>query len=263
MKVGMIGLGNMGTAIARGIYNRGYELILSNRSPEKLEPWMGEKNVTVTLDNSEVIREGDVVFLAVKPDVMPKVLKELREEIGKKEDLWLISMAAGLPLNSLISLSGHEKFIRIMPNTPALVGEGMTAACFPDGAEVPEDKILPLLESFGKVAVLDESKIDAFSGACGCLPAYVFLFLEAAADGAVLEGLPRKDAYKWIAQTILGSAKLYLETEAHPGELKDRVTSPGGSTIVGVKALEEGNFRNAVIEAVEKSVWKNKELGKE
>ncbi|MDO5713951.1 MAG: pyrroline-5-carboxylate reductase [Tissierellia bacterium] len=262
MKIGMIGLGNMGSAIGKALYQKGYSLVLSDKNEKNLELWQHLEQVEIGKNNSEVIEKSDVVFFAVKPHILPTVLQELKDQLKQREDLWIISMAAGVTLEKIMEYSNHKKIIRIMPNTPAFVGEGMTAMTYPKDVNIPKNKILPLLESFGKVAELEENMIDAFTGACGCLPAYVFLFLEGAADGAVLEGLPREDAYEWIAQTILGSAKLYLETKKHPGVLKDSVTSPGGSTIEGVKALEKGNFRATVMNAIEKSVLKNKELGK-
>ena len=201
------------------------------------------------------------MFLAVKPVFFQEVIEEIRESVLEKTVI--VSIAAGKSLSDLAESFGRPelKIIRCMPNTPALVLEGCTGICA--GENVTEEELSAvedLMNSFGKSSIIPERLMDAVVGVSGSSPAYVFLFIEALADGAVAAGMPRKQAYEFAAQAVLGSAKMVLETGLHPGELKDMVCSPGGTTIQAVKVLEEKGFRAAVLDAVEACIEKSKSM---
>lgn len=220
------------------------------------------KELGVRAETLENVCDSDYVFLAVKPqklnELAPKIVSALN---GKKRVL--VSMLAGVSLDNLSGRFRTEKIIRIMPNTPASVGEGMTLVC--KGNDVNDEELsffLRMTESSGKCDLLQESLFDAASALSGCGPAYMFVMLEALADGAVKCGLPRDKALQYAAQTMLGSAKLLLESGEHPGKLKDAVCSPGGSTIAGVAALEKGGLRASAVDAVECAFLRTRELGK-
>jgi pyrroline-5-carboxylate reductase len=208
-------------------------------------------------------REVDILFGAVKPNVILKVLKDLAGQL--KKDVLVVSIAAGVTLDSLASVLGHDrKIIRVMPNTPSLVNEGMTSVTPNVLVEAHEvDEVVGIFESFGKAAVVNEYLIHAVVGVSGSAPAYVFMFIEAMADAAVLGGMPRAQAYQFAAQAVKGSAQMVLETGKHPGELKDMVCSPGGTTIEAVKVLEEKGFRAAVINAMQQCMAKSEALSKQ
>lgn len=253
MNTGFIGCGNMASAMIRGILGSGaadaQELMASARREESLARIRSEFGIK-TGTNREVAAFADVLFLAVKPKMYAQVIEEISGSV--RDDTVVVSMAPGKSLQLLSQLFGRPvRLIRIMPNTPAQVGEGMTGVC--PGAEVPEEalaQVMRLLEAFGKAAVVDEHLMDAVTAVSGSSPAYVFMFIEALADGAVAEGMPRKDAYLFAAQAVLGSAKMVLESGLHPGELKDMVCSPAGTTIEAVASLEKNGLRSAVMEAV-------------
>ena len=201
------------------------------------------------------------MFLAVKPVYLDDVIEEVKSAV--RAETLVVSIAAGRDLKYLKEAFGRPelKIIRCMPNTPALVLEGCTGVCA--GDEVPEEdleKVVELMSAFGKASVVPERLMDVVVGVSGSSPAYVFLFIEAMADAAVAEGMPRKQAYEFAAQAVLGSAKLVLETGKHPGELKDMVCSPGGTTIQAVKVLEEKGMRAAVIDAVEACISKSRNM---
>ncbi|MBP2024499.1 pyrroline-5-carboxylate reductase [Peptoniphilus stercorisuis] len=260
-KIGIIGVGNMGGAIATALCKNKYDLILSNHSKKNLEKFENFENIKTTTSNIEVAKESDYIILAVKPNIYEKVINEINEYLTS--DKVFISIAAGFSIKSLEEMLPNRKIVMTMPNTPAMVEEAITAICpnsLIDEKEIQD--IVEIFSSFGIAQVLDEMYFPAFSGSCGCLPAYVYMFIEAASDAAVLNGMKRADAYKFIAQSVLGSAKMLLETNLHPGELKDMVTSPGGTTIEGVKALEDNGFRSAIISAIDASVKKSKNMGK-
>lgn len=260
-KIGIIGVGNMGGAIATALCKNKYDLILSNHSKKNLEKFENFENIKTTTSNIEVAKESDYIILAVKPNIYEKVINEIKEYLTS--DKVFISIAAGFSIKSLEEMLPNRKIVMTMPNTPAMVEEAITAICpnsLIDEKEIQD--IVEIFSSFGIAQVLDEMYFPAFSGSCGCLPAYVYMFIEAASDAAVLNGMKRADAYKFIAQSVLGSAKMLLETNLHPGELKDMVTSPGGTTIEGVKALEDNGFRSAIISAIDASVKKSKNMGK-
>ena len=262
--LGFIGVGNMGGALARAAAAKvsGASLLLSNRSREKAEKLAAELGGTVS-DNLSIAASADYIFLGVKPQMLPGVLAELADTLRHRESPFvLVSMAAGTSIEKVQQLSGGKwPVIRIMPNIPASIGRGMIL--YAPGPDVGEDRLkifLELMSGAGRFARLEERLIDAGSSVSGCGPAFADLFIEALADGGVACGLPRSVALELAAQMLLGSAALVLESGRHPGELKDAVCSPGGTTIQGVRALEKSGFRSAVIEAVIAAYEKNFDL---
>ncbi|OGL09877.1 MAG: pyrroline-5-carboxylate reductase, partial [Candidatus Rokubacteria bacterium RIFCSPHIGHO2_02_FULL_69_13] len=213
-------------------------------------------------DNSLLVKRVDVVILAVKPQIIHSVLKEVGSAVTPKK--LVISVAAGVPTVALrADLPKGVRLIRVMPNTPALVLEGMTAVAKADGLQKGDlETAEEIFGAVGKVVVLEEEALDAVTGLSGSGPAYVALMIEALADGGVKVGLDRLTAMTLAAQTVLGSAKLLIETGAHPGQLKDMVTSPGGTAIAGIAALEEGGVRRTLISAVERATLRSRELGR-
>lgn len=251
-KTGFIGMGNMGYAILKGLLRlyRPEELYLTDVRKERREEVARETGANCTESNAVCAEAVKYVVLAVKPQYYDAVLKELASVL-KKEQI-VISIAPGITVADLKEKLGQDKrIVRAMPNTPALVGEGMTGICYEKDLYTEEEKreINLFFTSFGKVEVVEERLINAVVCVSGSSPAYVYLFIEALADSAVKYGLPRAAAYRMAAQAVLGSAKMVLETGKHPGELKDQVCSPGGTTIAAVAALEEYGLRNAVIKA--------------
>lgn len=254
MKIGFIGLGNMASAIIGGILKQGHftenDIIGSAPTKSSRERTAEEFGIGVTADNQAIAADSDVLFLAVKPQVIESVIEEIRD--CRKKDQMIISIIAGKSHDWFRKEFGENvKLIRTMPNTPALVGEAMTAVCPGDNISSEElDLAMNLLESFGKAEIIPEKLMDAVVAVSGSSPAYVFMMIEAMADEAVKEGMPRKQAYKFAAQAVYGSAKMVLETGKHPGELKDMVCSPAGTTIEAVRVLEKEGFRSAMIEAM-------------
>ena len=222
----------------------------------------GEYISNKTTDNKEVAKQSDILVLSVKPQVYPAVIKEIRDEVSSEQII--VTIAAGVYMEAAERQFGKEvKIVRVMPNTPALVGEGMSGLCCNEYVTEEEfDLVHKIFESFGKAEKITENLMDAVVGVSGSGPAYVYMFIEAMADAAVAQGLPRKQAYTFAAQTLLGSAKMVLETGQHPGELKDAVCSPAGTTIEAVNVLEKKGMRSAVIEAVTAAAKKNHQLGK-
>jgi pyrroline-5-carboxylate reductase len=262
MKFGMIGTGNMGgaLAIAASKVVHGQDLMLSNRTREKAEALARRLNAAVAT-NEEIARQCDYVFLGVKPQMMAQMLQPLQAVLkARKTPFVLISMAAGLSISAIQTMAGGAyPTIRIMPNTPVEVGAGMILYAASDN--VAPDQVAELKAGLAHAGLFDElpeSLLDAGSAVSGCGGAFADLFLEGLADGGVWCGLPRAKALLYAEQMLLGSAKLALESHAHPGVLKDAVCSPGGTTIAGVRALEEGAFRadaaNAVIAAYERTM---------
>ncbi len=261
MKIGFIGLGNMAAAMIGGMLGKGLagpeDIIGSARTEATREKIRKQYAITTVQENQQVAGEAEVLFLAVKPTVMSEVIDEIREIVPGGSIV--VSIAAGRDLNFLSRAFGREdlKIIRCMPNTPALVSEGCTGVSPGRGVGAGDlEKVVKLMESFGKAIVVPERLMNAVVGVSGSAPAYVFLFIEAMADGAVAAGMPREQAYEFAAQAVLGSAKMVLETGIHPGELKDMVCSPGGTTIQAVKVLEEMGMRAAVMDAVAACVEK-------
>lgn len=261
MKYGFIGCGNMGGALAAAAAKAvgGNALLLADANTQKaaeLAAKLGATAATV----QQIAQNCDYIIMGVKPQVMGNALKEVAAYIIGKPVM--VSMAAGLKLETLNEMPGLElPWIRMMPNTPVQVGEGRILYTSLASAEQTAG-FCALFAKAGKLLPLDEKLIDAGSALSGCGPAFVYLFIEALADGGVACGLPRDTALELAAGTVLGSAKTVLETGTHPGALKDAVCSPGGSTIEGVKALEDGAFRAAAIDAVVKAYEKTKKLGK-
>lgn len=264
MKIGFIGCGNMGKAILGGILKSGKikndSIIVSAKTQNTIEKIKNEFNVKTTLDNNEVVNNSDVIILAVKPYLYNSIIKEIKNGVNDKKII--VTIAAGVTINGVEEAFEKKiKIIKTMPNTPALVGEAMTAICYNQHVTTEEkDNIINLFNSFGKVEELEEKYFHAFIALCGSSPAYVFMFIEAMADAAVKQGIPRTKAYTLASQAILGSAKMVLETEKHPGELKDAVCSPGGTTIEAVLELENSGFRASVINAMNKCEEKSKKM---
>ena len=262
--LGFIGCGNMAQAMLKGILAKGLydgsQVIVSRRNSLALEQIRTELSVETTTDNREVAEKADILFLAVKPFQFEQVITEIRDVV--KKDVLIISIAAGQTTANIERLFGKDiKLVRTMPNTPALVLAGATGMCFNSHVSDEEKgQAVELFESFGVVAVVPESMIDVVIGVSGSSPAYVCMFIEAMADAAVADGMPRAQAYELAAQTVMGSAKMVLETGKHPGELKDMVCSPGGTTIEAVRVLEEKGMRSAVIEGQMACVKKAREL---
>lgn len=266
MRFGFIGCGNMGSAVARAVC-RGVgaeNVLLANRTAAKAEALAAELG-SRTASNNEIAAECDYVFLCVKPQMMAPMLAGIAPVLARRSGRFvLVTMAAGLSMARVRALAGGEyPIIRIMPNTPAALGAGMIQYCA-DG--VDDDRMFAFLSAMapaGRLDALPEELIDAASCVSGCGPAWVYQFIEALADGGVAAGLPRSKAQDYAAQMVLGSAKMVLESGKHPGELKDAVCSPGGSTIQGVRVLEERAFRGAVTDAVLAAFAKTKEMGKD
>lgn len=263
-KIGFYGGGNMGKAIIGGLIEsklfKPEDIYVYDVYEPTLIKLKEEFGINPISDKIELASQVNIILLSVKPNVLPELVKEIKDNISK--DKILISIAAGITQGDLTSLlSDEHKIVRVMPNTPALVGEGMSAVS--PNANLNKDELElvgDIFASFGKAEFVDEKLIDAVVGVSGSAPAYVYMFIEALADGAVLEGMPRNQAYEFASQAVLGSAKMVLETGKHPGELKDQVCSPGGTTIAAVKALEDFGFRSAVIEAVQVAAEKNRTM---
>lgn len=253
MKLGFIGTGNMAGAIMGGIIKnqifRPEEIIGADISEAGREKTKEAYGIEVTEDNRKAA-DSEVLILSVKPQYYADAIAEIKDCV--RDDQLIITIAPGKTLAWLEEQFGKPvKIVRTMPNTPALVGEGMTAACVNQYVTEEEKAYaLKILSSFGKVELVPEHLIDAVVAVSGSAPAYVFMFIEAMADAAVAEGMPRAQAYEFAAQAVYGSAKMVLETGKHPGELKDMVCSPAGTTIEAVRVLEEKGLRSAVIEAM-------------
>ncbi|GHV41208.1 pyrroline-5-carboxylate reductase [Spirochaetia bacterium] len=276
--IACIGSGNMGCALmkASAASIGGGNIGFTDADKPKAKAAAKELGAAVYASNTEAAEKGDYIFLAVKPQVLGAVLEEIAPAIQRRITAAkssgkipvLVSMAAGWSIAKIQAIlnEGNAPFgvpvIRIMPNTPALISRGMIAAAA--SAEVPANRITELekiLAAAGEVDLLEERYLDAVTGLSGSGPAFVYLFIEALADGGVRAGLPRDKALRYAAQTVLGSAAMVKETGKHPGELKDMVTSPGGTTIAGVAALEKGAFRGTVMAAVEAAWRRSTELG--
>lgn len=264
--IGFIGSGNMANAMIGGILNANLvektQIICSNRTKEKLENIHTKYGVLTSLNNSEVAEKSDVLVLSVKPGTYPEVINEIREKV--KENVIIISIGAGIKIDKVKELFAREiKIVRAMPNTPALVGEGMTALSPCPSVEPSElELICNIFNSLGRSEIVPEKLMDVVTAISGSSPAFIFMIIEAMADGAVREGMPREKAYTFASQAVLGSAKMVLETKEHPGKLKDMVTSPGGTTIEGLATLEEKGIRASFIEAIHNTAEKSKDLSK-
>lgn len=252
MIIGFIGAGNMGGALAAAVAKSGESLLIADRDTGKATALASQLGAAAA-DNARVAEESDYIFLGVKPQVLPALLEELKAPLAaRKSAPVLVSMAAGFATARITAGIGTAyPLIRIMPNTPAMVGEGMILYTAVNGVTAEQTaEFCRFMAGAGRLCCLPENLIDAGCAVSGCGPAYVYLFIEALADGGVECGLPRTLAQELAAQTVLGSAKMVLETGSHPGALKDAVCSPGGTTIAGVHALEQGKFRGTAMEAV-------------
>lgn len=254
----------MATAILGGMIGRGLtkpeEILVSRRSRKPLEGLKEQYGVQITTENREVVEWAEILFLAVKPQMLPGVIEEIRPFI--REDQLIISVAAGKTLEWLeASFEKPVKLIRSMPNTPALVGEGCTAYCG-NALVTEEDYGLAgrVFDACGASYRVDQALMDTVGAVAGSSPAYVFMFLEAMADAAVAGGMPRALAYEMAGRAVMGSAKLFLETGKHPGDLKDMVCSPAGTTICGVKVLEERGMRGAVMGALAACLERSRQI---
>lgn len=261
-KIGFIGCGNMASAIIQGITKKtdikNTDIIVSDASEAAIAKAADDLGVNATRSNTRVVSESEVLFLSIKPQFYETVLNEIKDIISP--DQLIVTIAPGKTISWVESILGSNiKLVRTMPNTPALVGEGVTGVC--KNVNVTDDDftyVMSLLSSFGMAEAIPESLMDVCVSVSGSSPAYVFMFIEAMADAAVADGMPRDKAYKFAAQAVLGSAKMVLETGKHPGELKDMVCSPGGTTIEAVRVLEEKGFRSSVIEAMKSCTAKAK-----
>ena len=265
MKIGFIGLGNMGASLAKAVWQaRNTDtILLSNLSHDKVDTFIASYGGQAS-SNEEIFAEADVIFLAVKPAQISALLAEYQDILEKRESLLLISMAAGIKLEKLASLvPSQHRLIRMMPNTPVSIGQGVISYALSSNCRAEDSELFcQLLAKAGLLVELGEGLIDAATGLAGCGPAFVYLFIEALADAGVQTGLSRETALQMAAQTVIGAGQLVLETQEHPGVLKDKVCSPGGSTIAGVASLEAHAFRGTVMEAVKKAYKRTKKLGK-
>ncbi len=253
-KIGFIGMGNMGSAMLEGvlrIFDR-EDIYFSRKDGELGRELARKKGIQFVEGNTELANRVKYLVLAVKPQVYDTVIKNIRDVIT--ENHVIISLAPGVTIKTLTDALGFEsRVVRAMPNTPALLGEGMTGVSYDPAmfSQAETNMLEQIFDSFGKHVVVDEKLMSAVTCASGSSPAYVYMFIEALADSVVKYGIPRKTAYELVAQTVAGSAKMVLETGKHPGQLKDEVCSPGGTTICGVAALEEEGFRNSIIKATD------------
>ena len=264
--LGFIGAGNMAEAMIRGIIQNQVvqpdQIIASDLSDERKARLSSAFDIRIAADNTSLVDQSSVIFLAVKPQAVPAVLKDISANTGSEK--LLISIAAGVPVKTLADgLPKGPRIVRTMPNTPATVMEGAMAIAS-DSPARPEDleTVETLFRPIGRTVRIEEKLIDAVTGLSGSGPAYVFMILEALADGGVKMGLPRDVAETLAAQTLMGSAKLFLETRTNPGQLKCMVTSPGGTTISGIHELEKGGLRASLMNAVEAATIRSMELGK-
>lgn len=262
MKIGFIGAGNMGGALCRAVSEalEKKNIFIADCDKAKAEALAKELDITLS-DNKRIAQECDFIVLGVKPQVMADALAPLKEIFSqRKTGFTLISMAAGLSTLKIQEMAGEYPVIRIMPNTPAAVGEGMILYTLKDTSKENVDSFLNAFSKAGKLSFIEEKHIDAASAVSGCGPAFAFMFMDALADGGVECGLSYKDALTFAAQTLLGSAKMVLQTDTHPETLKTNVCSPGGTTIEGVHALEEGAFRATTMNAVKAAYQKTLKL---
>ncbi|NLY45917.1 MAG: pyrroline-5-carboxylate reductase [Tissierella sp.] len=265
-RIGFIGCGNMAQAMISSLIKSGKvsaeNIIASNRTLPLGESTMDGLNINLTNDNIEVASKSDYIILSVKPQTYEFVLSQIKDHV--KKDGVVIGIGAGISSNFLENnLNDGAKYLKAMPNTPAMVGEGVTAIS--PGNRFSEEEledIIDIFNSFGRVEVIDEKLMDGFTAVSGSSPAYIYMLIEAMGDAAVLEGLPRDQAYSMAAQAVLGSAKMVLETGIHPGKLKDNVCSPGGATIEAVASLEKNGFRSSIMEAMKACADKSRQMSK-
>ena len=265
-KVGFVGGGNMGEALIRGLVESNLvpadSILVTDVRADRTRQLTEQYGVRALTGNGALVTEADVVILAVKPQIMAPVLREVLPALVNRP--LIISLAAGVSTATIQSVLGkYARLIRVMPNTPALVLQGVTAIARTPGLDVDDlETAQEIFAAVGKVVVLDEDHMDAVTGLSGSGPAYVAIVIESLADGGVKMGLDRATAMTLATQTVLGAATLLAETGLHPGALKDMVSSPGGTTIAGIAALEEGGIRTTFIRAVERATLRSRELGR-
>lgn len=264
-RVGFIGAGKMATALARGLCQAGFtraeQILASDVSASARESFLSQSGARVVESNTEVVAHSDIVVLAVKPQHFRGVLGAIKSHLGPQH--LVVSIAAGISLGTMAAALGSDRrLVRVMPNTPCLVGASASAYCL-GGAATAEDGrlVASLLSAVGIAFELPEPLLDSVTGLSGSGPAFVCLMIEALADGGVKMGLARDVALKLSAQTVLGTAKMVLETGQHPAQLKDAVASPGGTTIAGLYELERGALRGCLMNAVEAATLRSRELG--
>lgn len=267
MKVSFIGCGNMANAMIRGIKNSNLkdqvEITVSNRTKDKMEKLKEEIDVNISDSNTTCVNNADYVFLCVKPQNYYEVINEIKHKV--KEGVVIITIAPGFKIEEIQkAFSYNVKLVRTMPNTPCLVGAGLTALCFsPEVLEEEKEVIYKIFKSFGEYIELSESLMDAVPAITGSSPAYTFMYIEALAQGGIQSGIKAKDAYKMAAYAVYGAAKMAFLTGTHPAILRDEVCSPSGTTIESVKLLEERGFKGIVMDAMDSCTKKTKELRKE
>jgi pyrroline-5-carboxylate reductase len=263
MKIGFIGVGNMGLALIKGILKSDFidaeDLILYDPVKEKTAGLEKEFGVIVAKSNADLTEKSDIVILAVKPNIYDAILEEIKAKVTAKKII--ITIAPGITISHVKDILKTGKIVRTIPNTPALIGEGITAISYSQEIE-QEDKevVTKIFKACGEIVEVEEKLIDAAMAVSSCSPAFVYMFIEALADGGVLLGLPRDIAYKLASKAVAGAGNMVLKTSFHPGQLKDMVTSPGGTTIEGIRILEKNAMRSAVIEAVSAAYQKTKGL---
>jgi pyrroline-5-carboxylate reductase len=266
LRIGVIGAGNMGTTILEGLLDAGAataDQLMASDPREARRRELDERGVRTSASNLEVARFAELLVLATKPQVFDRMLTEIASGTGP--DTLVVSIAAGIPIAAIESqLAPGTRVIRTMPNTPALVGAGATAIA--PGTHVSDEDLATveaLFSSIGITEVLEESLLDAVTGLSGSGPAFIFVIIDALSDAGVKVGLHRTTAQRLAAQTVLGAAKMLIETGEHPGKLKDMVASPGGTTIAGLHTLEAGGLRKTLMDAVENATLRSKQLGEE
>lgn len=265
MRIGFIGAGNMGGAIIGGIINNNIaesgDIIVTDADQKKVTELAGKHNIKQGLANETVAAAVDMLFLCVKPQVVYQVIDEIKSSL--RDETVVVSIVAGQSIEKLTEAFDREtiKLVRVMPNTPALVGEGMTAVA-PNANVTSEqlDEVMEIFKGLGRAELIGENLMDAVTGVSGSSPAYVFILIEAMADAAVQGGMPRDKAYIFAAQAVLGSAKMVLDSGMHPAELKDMVCSPSGTTIEAVSVLEQEGMRGAVVKAVKACIEKSRSM---
>ncbi len=264
-KIGFIGTGNMGASILRGVIRseaaKPEDILIFDTDSDKVGAMTSETGVMAMESNRQLVELSDYIVLAVKPVYVKQVLGEIKDFLSK--DKVLVSIVVGISSNKLKTYIGEGcKVVRTMPNLPLMVGEGMTLISFDESiSNVEKTHVKKLFEGSGKVEELEERLMTQVTALTSSSPAYIFMMIEAMADGAVSQGIPRNLAYKLAAQAVLGSAKMVLETGMHPGQLKDQVCSPGGTTIKAVEALEKSGFRYSIINAMNECTAKAMEIG--
>lgn len=261
MKIGFIGIGNMGSALLKGIIKSGFikadDIIVYDRSTEKTNNIKEEFSVEIAHDNIDLTKKSNIIILAVKPNIYDEVLNEIKSVVTA--DKIIITIAPGISIEHVKSILKSGKIVRTIPNTPALIGEGITAITYSQDI-IEEDKkiVQKIFKTCGEIVEIEEKLIDVAMAVSSCSPAFVYIFIEALSDAGVALGLSRDISYKLASKAVSGAGNMVLKTKIHPGQLKDMVTSPGGTTIQGIRALEKYGMRSSVIEAVISSYEKSR-----